>query len=166
MKQNMNSQYASSTPTKTYEKLVVGKGVATEATSIESPCVVFQIEDRLRPKIETPAHHKTIDQLVDKWSKDEKRREAMEQARRWVADKFHGEDGDTVRTLRLKKGWSQAQLAAELSTSQPHIARIERGTENLAIETCRKLCSVLDIDMNTLDKVLRRQESIAKAKVK
>ncbi|WP_197491417.1 helix-turn-helix domain-containing protein [Methylomonas methanica] len=118
------------------------------------------------PKIETPAHHKTIDQLVDKWSKDEKRREALQQARHWVADKFHGEDGETVRTLRLKKGWSQVQLATELSTSQSHIARIERGTENLAIETCRKLCVVLGVDMNTLDAALHRQEALVKTKVK
>ncbi|OAI06752.1 transcriptional regulator [Methylomonas methanica] len=165
MPQTMNSLYASSTPTKTFETLVVGTGVATEATSVESPCVVFRIEDRL-PKIETPAHHKTIDQLVDKWSKDEKRREALQQARHWVADKFHGEDGETVRTLRLKKGWSQVQLATELSTSQSHIARIERGTENLAIETCRKLCVVLGVDMNTLDAALHRQEALVKTKVK
>jgi ribosome-binding protein aMBF1 (putative translation factor) len=166
MKQTMNSLYASSTPTKTYEKLVVGTGITTEATSVESPCVVFRIEDHFPPKIEAPAHHKTIDQLVDKWSKDEKRREALEQARHWVANKFHGEDGDTVRTLRLKKGWSQVQLAAELSTSQPHVARIERGTENLSIDTCRRLCAVLEIDMNTLNDALRRQEALIKTKVK
>jgi ribosome-binding protein aMBF1 (putative translation factor) len=145
--------------------LIIGKGVSTEATSIESPCVVFQIEDRL-PKIETPVNHKTIDQLVDKWSEDEKRLQALEQARLWVAEKLHGEDGDTIRTFRLRKGWSQARLATELSTSQPHIARIERGTENLPIETCRRLCLALDIDMNTLDQALRRQEALVKTKVK
>jgi ribosome-binding protein aMBF1 (putative translation factor) len=161
----MNSLSASSTPTKTFENLVFGEGVSTEATSIESRCVVFQIEGRL-PKIEPPVNHKTIDQLVDKWSEDENRRQALNQARHWVAEKFHSEDGDTIRTLRLRKGWSQAQLATELSTSQPHIARIERGTENLPIETCRRLCVALDIDMNALDQALRRQEVLVKTKAK
>jgi transcriptional regulator with XRE-family HTH domain len=62
--------------------------------------------------------------------------------------------------LRLRKGWSQTQLANELGTSQPHIARIERGTENVTIETCRRLCRVLGIDMNRLDAALRRQEAL------
>jgi transcriptional regulator with XRE-family HTH domain len=66
--------------------------------------------------------------------------------------------------LRLRKGWSQARLAAEIGTSQPHVARIERGTENLAIGTCRKLCAALDIDLNTLDRALRRQEKIAQTR--
>jgi transcriptional regulator with XRE-family HTH domain len=104
--------------------------------------------------------------LVSEWEKDDKRRAAIEDARRWAADTFHSEDGDTVRTLRLRRGWSQVRLAEELGTSQSHIARIERGTENLAIETCRKLAHALEIDLNTLDQALKRQESIAQAKQK
>ena len=64
---------------------------------------------------------------------------------------------------------AQGLVAAEakaLGTSQSHVARIERGTENLAIETCRRLCGVLGIDMNTLDQSLRRQEVVAQAKAK
>lgn len=165
MTPTINSQNASSPRMKTFEKAVIGPGVAAEATSV-SNCVVFKFEDHAIPKVETPARHKSIGELVGKWSKDEKRRAAMEQARQWAADTFHAEDGDTVRTLRLRKGWSQTQLATELGTSQPHVARIERGTENLAIETCRRLCSVLGVDMNTLDQALRRQEALAHAKAK
>ncbi|MEW5891004.1 MAG: helix-turn-helix transcriptional regulator [Pseudomonadota bacterium] len=159
----MNSRDASSAPTKTFEKVVVAPGIAPKATSV-SHCVVFRFEDHALRRIETPPRHKAIGELVGKWSKDEKRRALLTQARQWAADTFHGEDGDTVRTLRLRKGWSQVQLAAELGTSQPHVARIERGTENLAIETCRKLCAALNVDMNTLDQALRRQEAIAQAK--
>jgi len=166
MKQTTSLLVASSLPTKTFEKRVVTPGMTVDATSAVQPCVVFRFEDHAIPKAETPTRHKSINDLVGKWSKDEKRRAALEQARRWVADSFHSQDGDTVRTLRLRKGWSQAQLAAELGTSQPHIARIERGTENLTIDTCRRLCMALGIDMNTLDAALRRQESLAASKVK
>jgi transcriptional regulator with XRE-family HTH domain len=68
--------------------------------------------------------------------------------------------------LRLRKGWSRTRLAEALRTSQSHVARIERGTENLTIETCRKLAKALDIDLNALDLALRRQEAIAEAKAK
>jgi transcriptional regulator with XRE-family HTH domain len=104
--------------------------------------------------------------LIREWETDEKKRAALEEGRRWVADTFHCDDGETVRTLRLRKGWSQSQLAKMLGTSQSHVARIERGTENLTIETCRKLSATLDIDLNTLDLALKRQEAIAQAKQK
>ena len=71
-----------------------------------------------------------------------------------------------MRTLRLRKGWSQSRLAKALETSQSHVARIERGTENLTIETCRKISKALEIDMNTLDQALKRQEAIAQAQQK
>jgi ribosome-binding protein aMBF1 (putative translation factor) len=105
-----------------------------------------------------------IGQLLDEWERDDQGRAALESGRRWVAETFYNEDGDTVRTLRLRMGWSQTRLADALGTSQSHIARIERGTENLTIETCRKLASALAIDLNTLDQALKRQEAIARAK--
>jgi ribosome-binding protein aMBF1 (putative translation factor) len=127
---------------------------------------VFRFNDHATRKVETPPNHVVVGDMVARWEGNVKRRIAIEEARGWVADTFHAEDGDTVRTLRLRKGWSQIQLAKGLGTSQSHVARIERGTENLAIETCRRLCGVLGIDMNTLDESLRRQEVIAQAKAK
>ena len=162
----MNSLDVSSPLTKTSEMPVPVHGAVSEATSKASRCVVFMFDNHAARGVETPLNHVAIGDLVAKWEKDDTRRKAIEEARGWVADTFHAEDGDTVRTLRLRKGWSQVQLAMELGTSQSHIARIERGTENLAIETCRRLCSVLGIDMNTLDQALRRQEVIAQAKAK
>ncbi len=103
--------------------------------------------------------------IAKTWVKDDSRRKAIEEARQWVGNTFHGEDGDTVRTLRLRKGWSQTQLAEAIGTSQSHVARIERGDQNLAIQTCRRLSDVLGIDMNTLDLALRQQEKLALAKV-
>jgi len=161
----IRSQNASSSPMRTFEKAVIAPGVAADATSI-SNCVVFKFEDHIVSVVETPAHHKPIGTLVGEWDKNDKRRVAMEQARQWIVETFHVEDADTVRTLRLRKGWSQTQLAKELATSQPHVTRIERGTENLSIETCRRLCSVLGIDMNTLDQALRKQEALSQAKTK
>lgn len=162
----MNSLDASSPLTKTSEQPVLVHGAVAEATSKASQCVVFRFDDHATHGVETPPNHVAVGDMVAKWEKDEKRRKAIEEARGWVADTFHAEDGDTVRTLRLRKGWSQIQLAKELGTSQSHVARIERGTENLVIETCRRLCGVLGIDMNTLDQALRRQEVIAQAKAK
>ena len=142
--------------------IVVGKSV--DATSRASGCVVFNISDHAAREVATPQRHVTIEALNARWEKDPARRKAMEEARGWIADSFHEEDGDTVRTMRLRRGWSQARLAQALGTSQSHVARIERGTENLALATCRRLCVVLAIDMNMLDQALRRQEQLAHAR--
>jgi len=165
MTQTTPSAVASSGPTKSFEKYISQTGIVAETTS-RARCQVYLFDHYTDSQSEAPAKHTTIGDLVQQWEQDDSRRTAMEEARQWVADAFHGEDGDTVRTLRLRKGWSQVRLAAELSTSQSHVARIERGTENLAVETCRKLCKALEIDMNTLDHALRRQEAIARDKAK
>ena len=159
MTQTMNLQNASSTPTKTYDEHVIGN--TSTATTNKNKATVFNIDACIK-KVVAPVKHTSIDDLVDKWSKDEKRRKALEEARLWYAEQYHADDGVTVRTMRLKKQWSQTQLAAAIGSSQPHVARIERGTENLTIDTCRKLCAALDVDMNILDAALKKQETLHK----
>jgi ribosome-binding protein aMBF1 (putative translation factor) len=112
-----------------------------------------------------PERHVEIDALVERWSANPKRRAALADARRWVADSVYPDEGETVRTLRLRRGMSQAHLAKTVGTSQPHVARIERGTENLMIDTCRRLSAALGVDMNTLDAALRRQEELSQSSV-
>lgn len=101
----------------------------------------------------------SIDDLVSEW---EARPDSdLRSARRWVRDTFYARDGETLRTLRLERGFSQAQLAEILDTSQSHIARIERGTQNIAIQTARKLAKALGVDLTRLDAALECQERIA-----
>ncbi|MCP5427458.1 MAG: helix-turn-helix transcriptional regulator [Chromatiaceae bacterium] len=160
MKSATPSVSASSATTRSFEKVFGEAGTATSRT--RAPVYLFEAYTAPQPL--TPAKHTSIGQLAAEWEQDTKGRNALEEGRQWVADAFYGDDGDTVRALRLRKGWSQTRLAEELVTSQSHVARIERGTENLTIETCRKLSSALGIDLNTLDQALKRQEAIAQAK--
>jgi ribosome-binding protein aMBF1 (putative translation factor) len=155
----MNLPVASSPPMKTFEQ-----NITPVTTSDASRCLIFNIPEHPKHSIEASPKHRRISELAAEWARDEQRRKALEDARHWVADTVHSQDGDTVRTLRLRKGWSQSQLAEAISSSQSHIARIERGAENLAVQTCRRLCKALDIDLNTLDQALRRQEAIAQEK--
>lgn len=158
-----HSVSASSAPTKPFEQTFCQSSTVVGITNPTS-CQVFRFEDYASPAPPVPARHRTIEQLLNEWEQDEEGCAVMAEARHWVADQFYADDGDTVRTLRLRKGWSQSRLAEALGTSQSHVARIERGTENLSLETCRKLCDALGIDMNALDLALKRQEAIARAK--
>ncbi len=157
----MNLPVASSQPMKTFEQ-----DITPATTSDALKCLVFNIADSHKHPIKALPKNRRISEIAAEWAQDDQRRKALEDARHWVADTLHNQDGDTIRTLRLRKGWSQSQLAEALSSSQSHVARIERGTENLAIQTCRRLCKALDIDMNTLDQALRRQETITQEKKK
>lgn len=124
------------------------------------PSEVYQFAEFVGKAPNKPDGFIAIGELIDKYEKHENRREALSNARRWLAAVVQEEDRETIRTLRLKKGWSQSRLATEINTSQPHIARIECGKANLFLNTCRKLCNAFDIDMNTLDRALKNTQEI------
>ena len=115
-------------------------------------------------RCDTPANYTTIDDLVAEHEQEGMGAELAE-GRRWVADTFYGEDGDTVRTLRLRKGWSLNQLAEESGIYKPYLECVERGSVNVTIDTCRKLAKALEIDLNTLDQVIQRQDAIIYTRV-
>lgn len=104
-----------------------------------------------------PEGYTTIDDIVAEFERDPAMREELRDARRWVADTVLAGQPVTLRTLRLRKGLSQAQLAEAIGTQQPHIARIENGHSDLRLDTCRRIAQVLGIDLNTLDQALQAE---------
>ncbi|MEX0739527.1 MAG: 2TM domain-containing protein [Pseudohongiella sp.] len=54
-----------------------------------------------------------------------------------------------VRKLRLKRGWSQEQLAEMSGLSVRTIQRVERG-QSAELETLKSLAAVFEIDFNEL----------------
>lgn len=102
-----------------------------------------------------PPGYKTIDEIVAKFERDPSLRQELIEGRRWVADSVLAGQPVTLRTLRLRRGLSQAQLAEAIGTQQPHVARIEAGKADLLLHTCRRIAEVLAIDLNTLDLALQ-----------
>jgi XRE family transcriptional regulator, regulator of sulfur utilization len=54
-----------------------------------------------------------------------------------------------VRKLRLKRGWSQNQLAEMAGVTTRTIQRIEQG-HRPSMETCKALASVFEVDLSLL----------------
>jgi len=54
-----------------------------------------------------------------------------------------------VRKLRLKRGWSQSQLAEMAGVTTRTIQRIEQG-QRPSMETCKALASVFEVDLSLL----------------
>lgn len=157
-----NSPSASSVITRNFE--YAQDGITLRTDSGTELCKVFQYGDYVAIE-RVPERHTAIDALVSGWAADPTRRAALEEARRWLADEFHHDDGVTIRTLRLRKGLSQQQLAGAIGTSQPHVARIESGANSLNIETCRRLAEALEVDLNSLNLALLRQEQIVASRL-
>ncbi|MGP9845448.1 UDP-N-acetylglucosamine 1-carboxyvinyltransferase [Brachybacterium sp. 107] len=55
--------------------------------------------------------------------------------------------GTLIRDARQHSGLTQAQLADQLSTSQSAVNRIEKGQQNLTLETISKIGSALDSEL-------------------
>lgn len=51
--------------------------------------------------------------------------------------------GRVVERLRIEKGWTQAQLADAIGSSQSAIHRIEKGRQNVSLDLTKKLSSAL-----------------------
>ena len=53
--------------------------------------------------------------------------------------------GKLIRTVRVRSGLSQSELAARVRMKQPDISLIEAGGANITLETLTSLCRVLGI---------------------
>lgn len=57
---------------------------------------------------------------------------------------------EVVKTIireRIKRGWSQAELANAVGSRQPVISRLERGEGNPSLSTLRKIATALDLSL-------------------
>ncbi|CAK0739949.1 hypothetical protein WCLP8_1100010 [uncultured Gammaproteobacteria bacterium] len=98
----------------------------------------------------------SINDLVAEWERDGYAEDFVK-LRVEDSQEIAAERGrDTLRSLRLKAGLSQVQLAKLVGTQQSAIARWEKGsdTNNLARSSMRSLARALSVDMTMLDAAL------------
>jgi XRE family transcriptional regulator, regulator of sulfur utilization len=53
--------------------------------------------------------------------------------------------GETIRALRLKKGWSQDLFADRSGLNGAHIGEIERGESNVTIQMLKTVADTLGV---------------------
>ena len=59
--------------------------------------------------------------------------------------------GSTIRTVRLRRRWTQAQLARTVGVSRATISRLERGHIGmLTLDTLRNACRALDVRVDVI----------------
>jgi UDP-N-acetylglucosamine 1-carboxyvinyltransferase len=67
-----------------------------------------------------------------------------------MADDYLSRIGKLIRDARKHRGWTQAQLADVLATSQSAVNRIERGHQNLSLEMLARIGEALDSEIVSL----------------
>ncbi|MBI5618775.1 MAG: helix-turn-helix transcriptional regulator [Gammaproteobacteria bacterium] len=112
------------------------------ATSAETPKI---LEVPLYAPV--PAGAIDIDDLAREFEAQPGGGEALAEGRQWVADRFYSEHPRALAAMRLRKGWSQAELARRVGTSQSHIARIETGHADPQLSTVKKLAKALEVEV-------------------
>lgn len=143
--------------TKTSESVAYVAMHSPAATTAPPSAKVLEFPGNAPAEAPVPPGSKTIEQLVAEFERDPAMKEELRRGRQWVAETVLGDEPQSLRVLRLRKGMSQAQLAEAIGTQQPHIARIENGQSDLRLDTCRRIAQVLGVDLNTLDQALQAE---------
>lgn len=58
--------------------------------------------------------------------------------------------GSNVRELRTERGWSQEQLAERADMHRTFVGHVERGENQVTLETLCRLATALDVRPSTL----------------
>ncbi|NLU65802.1 UDP-N-acetylglucosamine 1-carboxyvinyltransferase [Streptomyces sp. HNM0574] len=67
-----------------------------------------------------------------------------------MTDDYLARIGQLIRDARQHRGWTQAQLAEALGTSQSAVNRIERGNQNISLEMIARISEALDSEIVSL----------------
>ena len=99
----------------------------------------------------------SLDSLLGEFESDSEMAEHMVKARRDMATTLYADEPETLSALRLAAGLSQAQLAARAHTTQPHIARIERGQTDPGTDIIARIAQALGADEAHTFRAIRNQ---------
>ena len=137
------------------ESLLIG---ARSEVKTGSPAPVFYREF-CAPRPVSLANTVGLESLLAEFESDPAMSEELAQARQQLAVTMYQDEPETLSALRLAAGLSQIQLAKLVETSQPHIARIERGTTDPGTEMIARIAKALNIDEVAAFRAVRLQLS-------
>lgn len=98
----------------------------------------------------------SIHEVVARSEKNPRRKAALESMRKTVSSMLEDSEGaKSLTSLRLAKGWSQTTLAARLGVTQPYVAKIEKGQEDMRMSTVMKLAEAFGVSPNEIFEAAR-----------
>lgn len=122
-------------------------------TSTSKGQVIFKEFSPPQKSLSVPGAIDIDDLVAELESQSPENAEAIAQGRQWVAKTFYA-DQPSIAQLRLKNGWSQAELARRAETSQSYIARLEQGKIDPQMSTARKIADTLGVSIEIFAQAL------------
>jgi DNA-binding XRE family transcriptional regulator len=110
----------------------------------------------MQPSV-APAGAVDIDDLLAEFEAVPATAKAIAKGRHWVSKNFY-KGSKTLAALRLQHGWSQAELARQVGTSQSYIGRLETGGIDPQLSTVRKIALALGVPVAELVESLSPSE--------
>lgn len=99
----------------------------------------------------------SLDSLTRAAEGDERKAAFLKQSRKQLSATLYADEQNTLSALRLAAGLSQAELADKALTSQPHIARIERGQTDPSTDLIARIAKALGEDDARVYRAIRNQ---------
>ncbi|UQD53393.1 XRE family transcriptional regulator [Bacillus methanolicus] len=62
---------------------------------------------------------------------------------------------DQIKTLLIINGFTQRNFAKEIQMTDSYLSQIIRGKKHPSIFTAEKICKKLDVDFNTIFKIIK-----------
>ncbi|NQD37455.1 helix-turn-helix domain-containing protein [Permianibacter sp. IMCC34836] len=106
----------------------------------------------------------SLDDLIAEFSQDPAFAKAFKDANADIAERYYSDEGLTVRTLRLKAGLTQGQLAKAIESAQAHVSRIEAGSQDVYTDTVDKLAAALKATAADVLDAIRNTRQLAARK--
>lgn len=104
-------------------------------------------------------HSKDVDDFIGELLAQGKISESdLHDGRGWVAEALSDGQPDSLKTLRLRAGYSQAQLAEIIGMKQPNVCEFEAGKRKPNIDTLKKLADALGISTDVVLKSINQSE--------
>jgi DNA-binding XRE family transcriptional regulator len=100
-----------------------------------------------------------LDTLLQEFEADPDMARRMAESRRRLAETMYADEPEGFSALRLAAGFSQAQLASAVGTSQSHISGIERGHTDPGTDVVARLAEVLGVSEVDAFRAIRLQRA-------
>ncbi|MHB1092003.1 helix-turn-helix domain-containing protein [Thiobacillus sp.] len=146
-----------STATLQEESSMIG-GTSSVATAAPLAEVVYREFGPTRPL--PIANTTSLQSLIDEFESEPEFASHLAEARRDLATTLYADEANTLTALRLSAGMSQAKLAAGADTTQPYIARIERGQVDPGTEMIERIAQALGASPDCVFLAIREQRRI------
>lgn len=126
-----------------------------EKSKTGSAPVIYWATDAFcrEPEAKFPNGFSDFDSFVDDLEKDPAWEAELSAARAEAAIDLYP-SGPSIAQLRLKKGWSQKNLANALGTTQAQISKLENGLGNPQLSTMISLSDALEARIEDIVKIL------------